>query len=271
MRHFNVMHAAVREELVLKLVAERGFVSFRELDALITGSPATIRRDLEKLAREGRLKRVRGGVRALSGEGTRSGDLALRLAGVPFHENVTLNKAGKEAIGKAAAAMCMPSEGIMIDGGSTTLQMCPHLAGLNLQVLTNSLHIVSALIGQAGTRILVPAGAVFPEQNIILSLHGDEGMPKFHAPKLFMGAASIGERGLMQADIVLVASERRLLERADEVIVLVDASKFDGPSGNVVCGLDEIDTVITDKQLPDKFAAVLERAGVRLIVAPAEG
>lgn len=262
------MHASIREELILKLLAERGFVSFRELDAVITGSPATIRRDLERLAQDGRLIRVRGGVKANPGSMKESGrvDFGTRLSGVPFHENVTRNRKEKQAIGKAAAALCVPGEGVMIDGGSTTLQMCPHLAGLNLQVLTNSLHIVSALLPQSGTRILVPAGAVFPDQNIILSLPGDDSMPKFHAPKLFMGAASIGVQGLMQADVVLVASERRFLERADQIIVLVDATKFDGPSGNVVCGLEEIDTIITDNRISDKTAAMIECAGVKLQV-----
>jgi len=70
----------------------------------------------------------------------------------------------------------------------------PHLAGLNLQVLTNSLHIVNALLAQSGTRVLVPGGQVFPEQNIILSAAGDDGMPRFHAPRLFLGAASLGPR-----------------------------------------------------------------------------
>jgi DeoR family transcriptional regulator, ulaG and ulaABCDEF operon transcriptional repressor len=145
--------------------------------------------------------------------------------------------------------------------------MCPHLAGLNLQVLTNSLHIVSALLPQAGTRLLVPAGQVFPEQNIILAAARDDGMPRFHAPKLFMGAASLGPAGLMQADIILVAAERSLIERADEIIVLVDSSKFAGPSGHVVCRLDEIDTVVTDHGIAAQHVKLLERAGVRLIIA----
>jgi len=155
---------------------------------------------------------------------------------------------------------------VMIDGGSTTLQMCPHLAALNLQVLTNSLHIVRALLPQAGTRLLVPAGQVFPEQNIILSV-GNEVMPRFHAPKLFMGAASLGPAGLMQADIILVTAERSLIERADEIIVLVDSSKFTGPSGHVVCRLNEIDTVVTDEGISAQHAKMLEKAGVRLIIA----
>jgi DeoR family transcriptional regulator, ulaG and ulaABCDEF operon transcriptional repressor len=263
------MHANERETIILKLLGERGFVSFRDLEKQVNGSPATIRRDLERLAQEERLVRVRGGIKAINEAPAQSNALAsaLHLAGVPFHENIARFTREKQAIGKAAAALCTPGEGVMIDGGSTTLQMCPHLAGLNLQVLTNSLHIVSALINQAGTRILVPSGAVFPEQNIILSVFGDDGMPRFHAPKLFMGAASIGPAGLMQADVVLVAAERRLIERADEMIILVDSSKFDGPSGNVVCGLEEIDTIITDDRVSDRTAKMLERAGVALVVA----
>lgn len=263
------MHANEREELILKLLGERGFVSFRDLESRISGSQATIRRDLERLSKEAKLVRVRGGIKASADSAGHS--IALNstphLAGVPFHENVSRNRRKKEAIGRAAATLCTPGEGVMIDGGSTTLQMCPHLAGLNLQVLTNSLHIVSALISQQGTRILVPSGAVFPEQNIILSVFGDDGMPRFHAPKLFMGAASVGSQGLMQADVVLVAGERRFIERADHIIILVDSSKFDGPSGNVVCGLDEVDIIITDKGVSDSTAQMIERAGVKLIVA----
>ncbi len=259
------MHATEREAMILSLLGARGFVSFRDLDARLDDSPATIRRDLERLANEGKLIRVRGGAKAP--EANRSDPLAseFHLTGVPFHENIGRNREAKLLIGRAAAALCSPGEGIMIDGGSTTLQMCPHLAGLGLSVLTTSLHVVSALINQSGTRVLVPSGAVFPEQNIILSVFGEDGMPQFHAPKLFIGAAAIGAAGLMQADPVLVASERRLIERAEEIIVLADASKFETPSGNVVCGLDQIDTIITNRGLPDVVARMIEAADVRLV------
>ena len=259
------MHANEREELILRLLNDKGFVSFRELERRIQGSPATIRRDLERLATENKLARVHGGAKRVDANDL--GAVPHSLSGVPFHENVHLNLPEKQSIGRAAVALCQPGEGIMIDGGSTTLQMCPHMAGLNLQVLTNSLHIVSALITQRGTRVLVPAGAVFPEQSIILSVFGEDGMPRFHAPRLFMGAASIGPQGLMQADVVLVAGERRLIERADEVIVLADASKFEGSSGNVVCALDEIDTIITDKRIKPKTADMIARAGVKVLIA----
>lgn len=262
------MHAAEREDLILDLISSSGFVSFRELERRIDASPATIRRDLERMATEGRISRVRGGARLAGQDGEPwKAHAAPHLSGVPFHENINRNRPQKEAIGRAAATLCNPGEAVMIDGGSTTLQMCPHIVGLNLQVLTNSLHIVSALLLQAGTRILVPSGTVFREQNIILGASGEESMPNFYAPKLFMGAAGVGPQGLMQADVVLVASERRLIDRAEELIVLVDSSKFESPSGNVVCGLDEIDVLITDGGISAANATLVEKAGIRLIVA----
>jgi DeoR family ulaG and ulaABCDEF operon transcriptional repressor len=261
------MHATDRERTIFDMMKSRGFVSFQELEAQLDASPATIRRDLSRMADEGRLVRVRGGAKAAMDAPALPGSGAGHLGGVPFHENISRNAAQKAAIGKAAAALCAPGEGVMIDGGSTTLQMCPHLDGLSLQVLTNSLHIVNALLPQAGTRILLPAGSVFREQNIILSAAGEESMPRFHAPKLFMGAAALGVQGLMQADVVLVAAERRLIERAEEIIVLVDSSKFRGSSGHVVCDLSEIDTVVTDPGITADERKLIEGAGVRLVIS----
>jgi DeoR family ulaG and ulaABCDEF operon transcriptional repressor len=263
-KHSN-MHSSEREAHILSVVRRRGFVSFQDLESQMTASPATIRRDLERLMAAGLLTRVRGGAKRTEVGDPR--DSVPHLLGTPLKENVHRNMAKKAAIGKAAARLCTAKEAVMIDGGSTTLQMCQHLEGLELQTLTNSLPIVMALLPQRGTRVLVPAGQVFPEQNIILSLNTDDGMPLFHAPKLFMGAAALGPAGLMQLDMLLVAAERRLIERADELIVLLDSSKFDGPSGHVVCRLEEIDIVVTDKGITSKQRLMLGEAGIKVIIA----
>jgi DeoR family ulaG and ulaABCDEF operon transcriptional repressor len=267
------MHAAEREKLILQCLEENGFVSFRDLDAQLAASPATIRRDLERLAGSGRITRVRGGAKK---HPERDDDRASRnpavqsLVGVPFHENIGRNLPAKRAIGKAAAQLCSPGESVMIDGGSTTLQMAPHLGGLRLQVLTNSLHIMNALLPQTDIRLIAPAGEIFREQNIILSVAGDDGLPRLHAPKLFMGAASIGPQGLMQADSLLAAAERRLIDRAETIIVLIDRSKFDAPSGHIVCALEEIDVIVTESNVTPEHVSMLEGANIRLITANAQ-
>lgn len=258
------MHAEERERLILAAMAPSGFVSYRELEAALDASPATIRRDLTRLENEGRIARVHGGAKLVEEKDDASQP---RLIGTPFDQSITQNLAAKRAIGKAAASLCTPGEGIMIDGGTTTLQMCPHLAGLDCQVLTNSLHIVNALLPQTGTRILLPSGSVFREQNIILAAAGEESMPRFYAPKLFMGAAAVGPQGVMQADVVLVAAERRLIDRAEQVILLVDSSKFQTQSGTIVCGLDEIDILITDAGISPELKARFVGQGIDVRIA----
>ncbi|TAJ70176.1 MAG: DeoR/GlpR transcriptional regulator [Phenylobacterium sp.] len=262
------MHAAERETLILRLLSERGFIGFQELERRIDASPATLRRDLGRLVEAGRIDRVRGGARLRSGGDAVDTPGGAHLQGVPFHENIGRHPRAKAAIGRAAAELCRRGEAVIIDGGSTTLQMCAHLETLELQVLTNSLHIVSALLPQPGTRISIPGGTLFREQNIVLSAFEQDGTERFHATKMFMGAAAISRHGLMQNDVLLVQAERRLLSRTDELIVLVDSSKFAEPAGHVVCGLDEIHIIITDDGISEADAAAIEKAGPRLIRVP---
>lgn len=259
------MHVEDRERLILKALRGSGFVTYRELESRLDASPATIRRDLSRLEQAGRLLRVHGGAKLTRRRDDGSSD---HLAGTPFAKSITENLAAKKAIGKAAAALCDPGEGIMVDGGTTTLQMCPHLAGLGLQVLTNSLHIVNKLLPQPDTRVLLPSGTVFREQNIVLAPAGEDSMPRFHAPKLFMGAAAIGAQGVMQQDIILVAAERRLIDRAEQVILLADSSKFNSSSGAIVCSLDEVDIIVTDDGIPPEMGERFTKTGIRLIVVP---
>src|SRR5580700_2699839 len=255
------MHASQRDAEILRLLQSQGFVSFRQLSERLDASSATIRRDLERLEGEGRIARVRGGAR-LTGEAA-----AERLVGAPFELNRGRHAAEKAAIGRTAAQLCRPGEALIIDGGTTSFQMCSHLAGLELQVLTNSLHIVGELLPQPATRVSVPGGAIFREQNIILSPFEDDGLARYHAAKLFMGAAAVGARGLMQADVVLIQAEQKLMNKTDQLIVLADSSKFRTSASFVVCGLDAIDMVVTDAGIRDEDAAMLEAHDIEVVVA----
>ncbi len=255
------MHAAERDRVILNLLEEQRFVSFRELSRRLSASAATLRRDLERLQEAGKLKRVRGGAQI----GADDDGSGFHLQGVPFHENVNRNRSAKEAIGKAAAELCRPGEAVIIDGGSTTLQMCSHLESLKLQVLTNSLHIVSALLQQPNTGVSIPGGVVFREQNIVLDPFVDATTRTFHASRMFIGAAAVTRHGLMQSDIILVQAERKLLNLADQLIALVDSSKFTASAAHQLCELARVHTLITDKNIDDASAKMIEAGGVELI------
>jgi DeoR/GlpR family transcriptional regulator of sugar metabolism len=260
------MHATERDRVILSLLDEQGFISLRDLTNWVTTSPSTLRRDLERLQASGKLTRVRGGVQSTNGHDRLSRQL---LRGVPFHENININRSAKEAIGKAAAELCRPGDAVIIDGGSTTLQMCPHLEPLRLQVMTNSLHIVSALLPQENTRVSIPGGVVFREQNIILHPLDDTTNYRFHASIMFIGAAAVTRFGLMKNDIMQVQAERKLRTLAEKVVALVDSSKFSAYAAHSVCELGNVHTLITDRGIDAASAKLLKSHNIKVITVDA--
>lgn len=256
------MHATERDRLILSLLDEQEFISLRDLSNWVTASRATLRRDLERLQKSGRLRRVRGGVQSTDGVDHSSRH---NLRGVPFQENIHLNRGAKAAIGKAAAELCRPGDAVIIDGGSTTLQMCPYLEPLRLQVFTNSLHIVNALLPQPNTRVAIPGGVVFREQNIILHPFDDPATYRFHAAMMFAGAAAVTRFGLMKNDIMQVQAERKLLALAEKVIALVDSSKFSASAAHSLCELARLHTVITDRGIDEASLKMLRSHNINII------
>jgi DeoR family ulaG and ulaABCDEF operon transcriptional repressor len=260
------MHATERERVILSLLDEQGFISLRDLGNWVTTSISTLRRDLERLELSGKLTRVRGGVQSTNGTDSLSRQ---RLRGVPFHENIHFNRHAKQAIGKAAAELCRPGDAVIIDGGSTTLELCPHLEPLRLQVLTNSLHIVSALLPQPNTRVSIPGGVVFREQNIILHPFDDTSSYRFHASLMFVGAAAVTRFGLMKNDIMQVQAERKLLALAEKVVALVDSSKFSASAAHSLCELRNVHTLITDRGIDDASARMLRAHDIKVVMVDA--
>jgi DeoR family ulaG and ulaABCDEF operon transcriptional repressor len=235
-------------------------MSFGELQEEINASSATVRRDLEQLAVSGRIERLEGGAKLR--------DLPpSSLSAAPLETRASKNLAEKMAIGKAAVQFCRPGESIIVHGGSTTIHMCRHVAGLGLRIVTNSLDILAALRGQPSTRVNLLAGTFFRDQNMVLSSGDDDGSGHFGSSTTFMGAAAIGRRGVLQNDELLLSVERRLAARASRVVLLVDSSKFRAPSGQVVCDLAAVSAVVTDEGISDLDARLIRKSGAKLVVA----
>ena len=191
------------------------------------------------------------------------------LAGRTYAVNETLRSAEKQAIARAAVALCEEGDSIIINGGTTTFQMVHPLASRRCNVFTNSFPIAEHLLKHSKNTVMLSGGAIYREQNIILSPFDNDVTRNFWARRMFMGAQGLGPIGLMEADPLLIQAEQKLIGQADELVVLVDSSKFANRSSLVLCPLDRIDTVITDEGIPDKAAAMLEAADVTVIVAPA--
>ena len=260
------MHERDRRRIILSAAQDRAIVTVSDLVELTGASEATVRRDLDALATDQKIRRIRGGAEALAPRQFPG------LAGRPFALNAGQRQAEKAAIAQAAVAMCADGEPIIVNGGTTTFGMVHGLATRRLTVMTNSLPMATHLLENSRNQVLLPGGAIYREQNIVLSSFQDDATQHFWARRMFMGCQGIGPIGLMEADPLLIRAEERLMARADELVVLADSSKFAGRSSLVLCPLSRIHTIITDDGIGDREAAMLEAAEVRLVaVSPGTG
>ena len=255
------MHERERQKLILNAVQERPVATIGELVDMTGTSEATIRRDISALHLQGRLRRVRGGAEALHPP------QFVGIAGRPFKVSETVNIDRKRAIARAAASLCADGDSIIMNAGTTTFQMVHFLGERRLQVLTNSFPIAEHLIKHSRNTVMLPGGVVYREQGAILSPLEDDVTTSFFAHRMFMGAQGVGPLGVMERDPLMVQGERKLIAQAEHLVVLVDSSKFSQRSSLIVCGLERVHTLVTDDSVEDSVAAMIEAAGVKLVVA----
>lgn len=255
------MHETERHRVILSAVQERPVVTVPDLCAMTGASEATIRRDIATLHVQKKLRRVRGGAEAISPPSF------VGINARPFAVQEGIHLAEKRAIARAAVELCDDGDAIIINGGTTTFQMVHPLTTKRVQVFTNSFPIAEHLLKHSKNTVMLPAGAIYREQNIILSPFDEDGSRHFYARRMFMGCRGLGPLGLMEGDPLLVQAEQKLIGQADELIVLADSSKFGGRSSLLLCPLSRIHTVVTDDRIEDRAAQMLEAADVRLIVA----
>ncbi|MBD3624636.1 MAG: DeoR/GlpR transcriptional regulator [Rhodobacteraceae bacterium] len=255
------MHEKERHRIILSAVQERPVVTVVDLCGLTDASEATIRRDIAALHMAKKLRRVRGGAEALSPNQFPG------LAGRPFSVNETLNINQKRAIAREAVDLCEEGDPIIINGGTTTFQMVHPLANRRCQVFTNSFPIAEHLLKNSKNSVLISGGVIYREQNIVLSPFDNDVTRNFYARRMFMGAQGVAGLGVMEADPLLIQAEQKLIGQADELVLLVDSSKFEKRSSLVLCPLERIDVLITDDRISDKAAAMIEAADIRLVVA----
>lgn len=247
---------------IMRIVSETGVATVADLLAATGASPATLRRDLAKLAAAGEVRRVHGGVEAI-GFADRPA-----LATRPFEAARAMNAPAKRAIARAAVALCRDGETIVVNAGSTTFAMVEFLRATRLQIVTNSFPMAAALLSTSRNRVILPGGEVYREQGIVLSPFDADALQHVAAARMFMSAASVGPLGVIEGDPLIARAEAKLLDRAGELVVLADASKFAPRGALAVCPLSRVRTLVTDDAAPEAALDMLRAAGVEVLVAP---
>lgn len=245
---------AIRQEL---LAADE--VSIDDLAGRFSVSGMTVRRDLELLESRGDVIRTHGGAA-----------LARRLTfEFSFRDKRNRNSRAKSLIAGRAAESIKDGQVVMLDTGTTTLEIARRIAGRhNLTVITTSLAIVSALQFAAGVRIVLLGGFL---RGGSPDLHGpltEQNVEMFRAAVAFMGADAVDLDGNTYADdLQLVNLDRKMAAHAARVVVVADSSKF-GASGMCrVFGPEDYDMIISDSGIGRDVLTRFEKKRIHVEIA----
>ena len=256
------MIIAERQSRLRDLLARRGMSDLESLSAELNVSQSTIRRDVEMLVRSGHVKRTHGGVVWV---GDRSDGNGARP--YAFDQRLAYQLEAKRAIAAAARKLVRPGQTVILDGGTTTFHLAQELLGQPLQLVTNSLPIANLFLNDESVELILVGGVMYPRYGVLLGPMAEAELGHIHAQTLFISVAGVHEGSLYNQNLLLVQAERRMIEQAQQVVLLVDSGKFGQQALARLGGLDEVDVVVSDAGLPEEQRAQVRRAGCELVTA----
>ena len=250
-----------RRQRVLDLVSKRGYVALTDLARTIQVSESTVRRDIDHLHDEGVLQKTRGGA-VYVGNGANLPALEDR-AGAQIEE--------KKQIARVAAARIADGESVLLDGGTTTLEVARLLIGRAVQIVTNSLPIAMLFSSRHEADLVLLGGYIYPRTGVALGPWTVRMLEDIHVHQAILSVGGVTDKALFNSNVLLVETERQMMRCADEVVVVADHTKIGRPALAMLCELSAIDTLIVDADLTADQRRLLDRTDVRVLIADANG
>jgi DeoR/GlpR family transcriptional regulator of sugar metabolism len=247
------MDVQTRHQMIMLALRQHSPVLVGELAGALDCSEMTVRRDLESLEREGGLRRVHGGAASvfLSAEETPYGIRALE------------SSEAKATIGAAAAGLLSDGETVVLDGGTTAMEVARALSNRRMTVMPLALRPVFELHECPGIKLLLPGGEVRPGE---LSLTGgltDPAFAQLRFDTCIMGPCGIDAKAGITTHLLAETAVKRAAAKASQrVIAVADSSKLGRVAFGHVCDLDDIDVVLTDAGADPQVLDDLRMAGV---------
>lgn len=247
-----------RRSRLLELVRERGFAALPDLADLLDVSESTVRRDLEALEEGGQARRTHGGV-FYTGASPK----------LPHFDQLQPAQWDKKrAIARLAAELIEDGDTVLLDGGTTTYEVARLLVGRPLQIVTNSLPTANLFASNANTDLVLLGGYVYPRTGVSLGPYANEMLKRLNVRRTVLSVAGINDRGFYNSNLLLVETERAMMQAAEEVIVVADSTKFGHQSLAHLAPLEEAGWLVVDDGITPQWKRKIESAGVRLHVAP---
>ena len=244
--------------MIQQIAQERGAVSVGALADMLGVSMQTIRRDLDMLCDNEKLRRVHGRI-----------ELAEDRLNTPFDQRAGTNLVGKRAIGEVAAARIPDGSSLFISIGSTALGVARSLhRRKHLTIITNNLSAAMALSEEVSNRIILPGGEVrLPDRDFV----GEEVVSffgRYRAEFAVFGTAGVASDGrLLEFHQAEVRATEQMRENARKTLLVIDHSKFGRLAPAMGGNIADIDLVVCDHAPTPAFAPLIEQLNDRIIFA----
>lgn len=254
-RRASLVRPAVRQAEIHDVVARRSEVSVDVLARKFDASPETIRRDLTVLADAGLVQKIHGGARGIVPQA--EGEFASRLR---------RNALAKRRIGEAMADLVQPHTTLFMDTGSTTLICAEALSRIkNLTIVTNSTGIAQAFYkGRGGADIYLLGGAYRGGNAQTVGGAVIRQIADYRADMAILTVGAIDGQGATDFSNHEAEVGRAMIKASSALTLVVDRSKFNRSAGFKLCGLSEIDTLVTDQAPDAALLAHLEQIRVEV-------
>jgi DeoR family transcriptional regulator, glycerol-3-phosphate regulon repressor len=247
-----------RQDLILAELRVSRTIRVADLAEKFGTSTETIRRDLDEMKAAELLNRTHGGATFLP------------LGHEPnVFEREQMFQAERRRIGAKVAALLSPNDVVMMDTGTTTLEVARALSirPLPLTVITNSYTVATMLGANALMRVIMPPGEFKAADAEVNGFETNEFIRRFNANLCITGASGVTPAGPADANLDAARLKRVMISRAHRTLLVADHSKFDRYALETVCPWTNIGVVVTDRRPADAFLEIFGRHGINLVVA----
>ncbi|PRX31690.1 DeoR family transcriptional regulator [Orenia metallireducens] len=236
--------AEERQLKIVEILEKNNSVTVNQLCEQFNVSASTIRRDLQLLEEQSLIQRTHGGAVAKGGTKFEPS----------FIEKEKEHHQAKVNIGRKAAGLINEGDTIILDAGTTTTELAKHLGDYqDLTVVTNGVNIALEL-SQGNCEVILIGGHLRKHTLAMVGPVAEDNLSKFYADKVFLGTNGIDlKAGITTPDLVEANTKKTMLERAKEVIVLADYSKFEETSFVKVVEIEEVDIIVSDSSLKEEL------------------
>lgn len=253
------MLKAVRHKCILELLGAEGAVSISDLARRLDSSMMTIRRDLDELEKDGLVRKMHGSAVPANVESSQP----------TYQQRIGELWEEKSRIGKAAAAMIKPGSIVLFDAGTTPLAVVEHVPpGLEFTAITPGLMTAVELCGKTSANVICVGGNIHPSSYSAINYFAIDMLDRFHANIAFISTKSVSlPEGLFEMQLPLIEIKKKIVSISDKVVLLADHSKFQSKALCLSVPIEDVDAVVTDKEIEQEYVDRLSVLHKEVILA----